>query len=165
MRIRSLGTPPEKIQLQMTPMIDVVFQLLVFFIMSFRIVLPEGDFNIKMPRNTPSEAVPDPNQLPPIKVHLTSDDQGQLTDIRLNDTSFGTDYDRLQDHIISFLGPDRGPGSISETAEVELEADFQLHYEYTAEAISRISGYLQNGRVIKLIEKIRFTPLAPDETP
>ncbi|MEM8866338.1 MAG: biopolymer transporter ExbD, partial [Planctomycetota bacterium] len=28
----------DKIQLQMTPMIDIVFQLLIFFIMTFKIV-------------------------------------------------------------------------------------------------------------------------------
>jgi biopolymer transport protein ExbD len=39
----------DKIELQMTPMIDIVFQLLVFFIMTFKIVSQEGDFNIKMP--------------------------------------------------------------------------------------------------------------------
>lgn len=33
----------------MTPMIDIVFQLLVFFIMTFKIVSQEGDFHIKMP--------------------------------------------------------------------------------------------------------------------
>ena len=39
----------EKIELQMTPMIDIVFQLLVFFIMTFNVVAQEGDFNIRMP--------------------------------------------------------------------------------------------------------------------
>ena len=37
----------EHIVLQMTPMIDIVFQLLVFFVFTFKIVLPEGDFNIR----------------------------------------------------------------------------------------------------------------------
>ena len=33
-----------KARLLMTPMIDVVFLLLIFFIMTFKIVAPEGDF-------------------------------------------------------------------------------------------------------------------------
>ncbi len=33
----------------MTPMIDIVFLLLVFFLFSFKIVVQEGDFNIRMP--------------------------------------------------------------------------------------------------------------------
>ena len=38
MKIRNTGGDGEKIELQMTPMIDIVFQLLVFFIMTFKIV-------------------------------------------------------------------------------------------------------------------------------
>ena len=44
----------QKVELQMTPMIDIVFQLLIFFIITFKIVAPEGDFNIKMPLAAPS---------------------------------------------------------------------------------------------------------------
>jgi biopolymer transport protein ExbD len=35
---------PNKVELNMTPMIDIVFQLLIFFIMSFKIAAQEGDF-------------------------------------------------------------------------------------------------------------------------
>ncbi|MEC9149539.1 MAG: biopolymer transporter ExbD, partial [Planctomycetota bacterium] len=38
MKIRKIGTAEEKIELQMTPMIDIVFQLLVFFVMTFKVV-------------------------------------------------------------------------------------------------------------------------------
>ncbi len=53
MKIRNTHRP-EKIELQMTPMIDIVFQLLIFFIMTFKIVEVEGDFNIKMPASAPT---------------------------------------------------------------------------------------------------------------
>jgi hypothetical protein len=33
----------------MTPMIDVVFQLMSFFMCTLKIVAPEGDFDIRMP--------------------------------------------------------------------------------------------------------------------
>ena len=53
MKFRHIGKSAEsKIELQMTPMIDVVFQLLVFFLFTFRIATQEGDFNIKMPLAT-----------------------------------------------------------------------------------------------------------------
>jgi biopolymer transport protein ExbD len=38
-----------KVEQNMTAMIDVVFQLLTFFVMSFKVAAMEGDFNIKMP--------------------------------------------------------------------------------------------------------------------
>lgn len=47
MKIKSRAAT--KVELMMTPMIDIVFQLLIFFIMSFKIAAQEGDFNIKMP--------------------------------------------------------------------------------------------------------------------
>ena len=53
----------DKIELQMTPMIDIVFQMLVFFIMTFKIVTQEGDFNIKMPLAAASGAEVDPTAL------------------------------------------------------------------------------------------------------
>ena len=39
----------DKIDINMTPMIDIVFQLLAFFIMTLKIVQPEGDFDVRMP--------------------------------------------------------------------------------------------------------------------
>ena len=59
MKIRNTDGKGEKIELQMTPMIDIVFQLLVFFIMTFKIVAMEGDFNIRMPAAAPQAAPPD----------------------------------------------------------------------------------------------------------
>ena len=49
MKIRNTGRGEQETNLQMTAMIDIVFLLLVFFVMTFKIIAPEGDFNIKMP--------------------------------------------------------------------------------------------------------------------
>ena len=51
---------PDKIPLDMTPMIDVVFQLLTFFCMTLKIAAMEGDFNIKMPLAARGKARPIP---------------------------------------------------------------------------------------------------------
>ena len=45
-RESSLG---DKVAVDMTPMIDVVFQLMSFFMCSLKVVAPEGDFDIRMP--------------------------------------------------------------------------------------------------------------------
>ena len=49
MKIRSRSGDGEKIETQMAPMIDVVFQLLIFFMLTLKIIEPEGDFSISMP--------------------------------------------------------------------------------------------------------------------
>ena len=150
----------EKIELQMTPMIDIVFQLLVFFVMTFKIVAQEGDFNVKMPLSAPSQGLPDDQPLPPMKLRLTANAEGQLTGVRLNEQAFDEDpFGNLHQHIIAIIGDERGPGSIQDTAEIELDCDYQLRYEYVVQAITAVSGYLtDDGQVIKLVEKIKFSP-------
>jgi len=157
MKIRNAGKRQDKIDLQMTPMIDIVFQLLTFFIMTFKIVLPEGDFNIKMPANAPSSGVPDPNLLPPMTVRLTAGADGNLAGISINGNSM-KDFTALHNHIISVIGDDRGPGSAADSAEVELDCDYNLHYEHVIKAITAVSGYVDQNGVVKLIEKIKFAP-------
>jgi len=158
MRVRNLGSREgDKIELQMTPMIDIVFQLLVFFIMTFKIVQVEGDFNVKMPIGAPREGLPPEHLLPPMKLRLQADDSGRLTGSRLNQKSFD-EWDELRGHIIGVLGDDRGPNSIQSTAEVELDCDYNLRYEYVVHAITAVSGYYDNNdNVVKLVEKIKFT--------
>ena len=36
-------------EMDITPMIDIVFLLLIFFMLTLKILAPEGDFNINMP--------------------------------------------------------------------------------------------------------------------
>jgi biopolymer transport protein ExbD len=158
MQIKKTG-PEAKVEMQMTPMIDIVFQLLTFFLMSFKIVAGEGDFDIKMPLAARSAGLPEEEKLPPMKVVLTGNSGGQLSKIRLNDNDFGVSFDGLHNYIISVIGDDRGPGSRQETAEVELDCDPQLHYVYVMKAITAVSGYADaDGNIVKLVEKIRFTP-------
>lgn len=151
----------EKIEIQMTPMIDIVFQLLVFFIMTFRIGAMEGDFNIKMPLATESGA-PDTSQIPPMKLYLTADAGGELQyPFILNDQSFDS-WPALTTYIGELIGSERGPGSVQDSAEVEIHADYNLRYEHVVSAMDSISGRIDpsTGAIIKLIEKIKFAPQA-----
>ena len=165
MKFRHSSGEEGKIELQMTPMIDIVFQLLVFFIMTFKIVAQEGDFNIRMPLAAPNAGTPDEALLPPLKLRLLADDQGNLrTDgIQLNDRVFA-DFAGLHAYIRSLLGDDAGPGSVGEV-ELEIDCDYGLRYVHTIDAVTAVSGYLDpNENVIRLIEKIKFAPpTRPDD--
>jgi len=157
MKIRNVGRE-DKIQLQMTPMIDIVFQLLVFFVMTFKIVLPEGDFNIKMPLASPKAGAPS-DELPPMTIRLRAADDGSLASIRLNERNIES-FDQLRSHIISLVGNEQGPSGDSVSAEIEIDSDYRLKYEHLMGAVTAISGYVDptTGSVIKLVEKIRFAP-------
>lgn len=159
MKVRhNKGGGDDKVELQMTPMIDIVFQLLVFFIMTFKIVSQEGDFNIKMPLAAPAPGAPDELQLPPMKIRLRADGGGMLAGMSLNERGIGT-MEALRLEIIGVVGDDRGPGTFQEAAEVELDCDYGLRYEHVIQAITAVSGYIDDtGNVVKLVEKIKFAP-------
>ncbi|MHC4181267.1 MAG: biopolymer transporter ExbD [Planctomycetota bacterium] len=152
----------EKIELQMTPMIDIVFLLLIFFLLTFKIVTPEGDFNIKMPLAAPSPGEPPPG-LPPTRITLRADANGLLDGILLGQRPI-RDRDQLRREIRAIVDDAGGVGSEGAKAtEVELDCDYNLRYEYVIDAISDISGYIaedEDGQTwtVKLIEKIKFRP-------
>lgn len=162
MKIRhTTSSGEDKVELQMTPMIDIVFQLLSFFIMTFRIGAQEGDFNVKMPVLAPAAGTASEIALPPIKIRLKADAAGRLASVQFNerDMPVAGAMKSLREEIIGLIGDDRGPGSIQESAEVELDCDFQLRYEHVIDAVTAVSGYLdREGNIIKLVEKIKFAP-------
>jgi len=157
MKVRNVGRRDEKVELMMTPMIDIVFQLLVFFIMTFKIVAPEGDFNIKMPIAAPSEGVPDDDQFPPLKVRLRANESGRLASIALGERPI-KDFGHLRREVRAIVGDEAGPGSVAENQEVELDCDYNLRFESVIDAITAVSGYVADGHIQKLIEKIKFAP-------
>jgi biopolymer transport protein ExbD len=161
MKIRHTGRE-EKIELQMTPMIDIVFQLLIFFIMSFKIVLPEGDFNIRMPSAATNVMQP-PVETPTLRLRIRANPDGTLAAVELGDLSFGAGpgaFEGLRQHIRGLVGDAAGPGTAADQ-EVEIDVDEQLHYRYVMRAITAITGYIENGQQHKLIERIKFAP--PEE--
>ncbi len=175
MRVRGSGKKADKIDINMTPMIDIVFQLLTFFIMSLKIAASEGDFSIKMPLGAPRQGTPDERELPPFRLRMTANPDGSLKTMRLDQQTLGANiaagaageggrlgaFAALHQEIIQRVGDDRGPGSIAKTVEVEIDADYDLDYENVISAITQVSGYVSpqdKKSVVKLIEKIKFSP-------
>jgi biopolymer transport protein ExbD len=147
----------EKQELDLTSMIDVVFLLLIFFVMTFKIAEQEGDFSIRMPLAGSSSATMDNTELP-MKLRMKADATGNLVSMSMNDIDLGTDFDALRRQIVSMISTDAPVPSGDEAAgpEVEIDTDFQLRYEYVIQAITAVSGYKDGDQVIKLIEKIKF---------
>jgi biopolymer transport protein ExbD len=156
MRIRhSDRSEGGKDKLQMTAMIDIVFLLLIFFVMTFKVLAPEGDFNIKMPQKPGREALP-PGDFPPLVVQLRAAQSGRLAAIRLGDRSLSS-FGELRREIRRLVGDDAGPGSAA-GAEVELKCDADLHFEHVIDAVTAVSGYVaDDGRsIVKLIDNIKL---------
>lgn len=154
MKFRHRSTQEDKTELSMTSMIDIVFLLLVFFVMTFKISAQEGDFNVKMPLKDQGSAA-DNTQLP-LKLRLLSDGSGNLREIVLNDNlSFGTDWEQLRANIVTLVGDEAGPTD-DEGPEVEIDLDYDLHYVHVIEAITAVTGYRSGNDIVKLIERIKF---------
>jgi biopolymer transport protein ExbD len=153
----------DKLEMNMTPMIDVCFQLIIFFMLSMRLFSPEGDFSITMPLAAPREGMPPEAMIPPVRVRLSADRKGNLASIQMGQRML-TNFKELHEQIreVSRLDPrlDRGPGATSGTAEVELDCDYNLKFEYVVEALSAVAGYVANDKqtVVRMIDKIRFAP-------
>ena len=159
-RLFKPGGGPSKVDIPMAPMIDIVFQLLIFFMLNLKIIAPEGNFNVNMPLGAPSAASPDAPQTPDIKVRLESDAKGNLTQLSLGDNRLGSDeqaFDRLNREILTLIG--RPGAALAKDVEVEIAADYDLRYEYVIKAISRCTGRLAaQGNIIRYVEKIKFAP-------
>lgn len=158
MKLRHRKTDEIKAELQMTSMIDIVFLLLIFFVVTFKVSAQEGDFNVKMPLDGEgSGALPDFSELP-LKLRLKANSAGQLAEIVLNDNlSFGTDWNKLRGHVLHLVGDTTGPRQ-QEGPEVEIDLDYKLHYEHVIAAITAVTGYRQGNDVIRLVDRIKFAP-------
>lgn len=140
----------------MTPMIDIVFQLLIFFIMTFKITAMEGDFSVKMPKGG-SSASTNEDFIPPVYIHLVAGPNGSIENIEFRESSLGTDFRQLSRKIIETVGSGPESEKLRQETEVELDCDPNLRYEETIKAITAVTGFKnEDGEIVKLLEKIKF---------
>jgi biopolymer transport protein ExbD len=150
-----------KVEVPMAPMIDVVFQLLIFFMLTLKILPPEGDFNINMPIGAPSTSNTE-ILTPDIKIRLIANRDGSLADMRLGQNSLGNDPDfvfqRLNNEVLKMIGRPGNP--LTKDIEVEIDADHELHYEYTMKTVGAVMGKFNPAteEVIPYIQKVKFAP-------
>jgi biopolymer transport protein ExbD len=127
-------------------MIDVVFLLLTFFVMTFKILVPEGDFNVQM---APTEqGLPTQVDDSPIQIRLFADADGGLAAIQLNDEPIDN-FDLLRRRVLvaSRTNPD---------LEVVLFPDEHLRYDYVIKAITAVNGDIRDGQIRTICSNIKF---------
>ncbi|MDO5553557.1 MAG: biopolymer transporter ExbD [Planctomycetia bacterium] len=173
MSIRKLGGKGGEVKLQMTSMIDVVFLLLSFFVITYKTPEVEGDFNIRMPQTVQSNRLPSLDEIVPVTVRLRADNDGNLTGIWFGDSGLGVDMTRLRMAVFQYIQQGdpvdyqsavqgQATPRFRDDLEIELDCDEQLRYKYVVQAITAVTGYLnQENQVIKLVEKVKFA--APRE--
>lgn len=156
MRFRNRSAASRSDKAQMSAMIDIVFLLLVFFVMTFKIVAMEGEFWMKTPvqKGQPGAIV----DVPPVWIRLEARDDGRLASIRVNDVAVAN-FLGLRKEITRMTGKLRESGAETNELEAVLDCDYDLDYDHVIQAIDAIRGYKDRaGNVVDLIHKIRFAP-------
>lgn len=151
-----------KVEVPMAPMIDVVFQLLIFFMLTLKIIKPEGDFNINMPIGK-APATSDDINLPPFKVRLIANADGSLSNIQIGRLQLGNDSNaflRLNAEVAKLVGGGAAANPYANELEIEVDSDYGLEYQYTLAAVSACTGYVspQTNQVVRYVEKIKLAP-------
>jgi biopolymer transport protein ExbD len=159
-KIKGTGGGIAKVDINMTPMIDVVFQLLTFFLMTFKVASPEGDFNLKLPKEERS-AGPSNTQTEMITIRLVALPSGDLGGIQVeaNPPLRGREaFKVLHNQIVKMVNIARGAGQ--DEPEVQIDADDILRYENIVQTISAVSGQMDpvTGEVVPLVKKVKFAP-------
>ena len=146
-----------KVTVDMTPMIDVVFQLLIFFMLTLKIKADEGDFGINMPLGQSTSVSTD--TIPALKVRLVANPDGSLAALQYGRRNLGTGdraFAELNYEVLKVIGR---PGSpLSKEVEVELDPDYELNYAEVVKAMSAVSGRVDPATklVVRYVENVKF---------
>ena len=159
MKFKMSSNAPARILLPLAPMVNVVFLLLLFFMLNLKIALPDRTFDANLPVNGPGDTTG--VNVPDIKVGLRSDGDGNLTQLTLGGIDLGNDnaaFDRLNKEILKIIGRPGNP--LMKDIEVEIDADYECQHKYVAKAITQCTGRFdpQTQKVSRYVEKVKFAP-------
>lgn len=124
-----------KVEMNMTPMIDVVFQLLTFFMFTLKPMIHEGQFAVNMSAGGGS-AAPEVEEfkIPPLAVYLKAGDDGELARISLGDRPMRS-FEDLRIQVQALAG-----GAFAGEAEAEIHADDGLRYTHLMSAVNALTA-------------------------
>ncbi|MCA8997944.1 MAG: biopolymer transporter ExbD [Planctomycetaceae bacterium] len=148
-------TVSEPLSLKLVSAIDIVFLLLIFFLLSFRIRAEEGDFPVNLPM---SQCFIQPGPDGAIHVFLASHPDGRLKSLHLGERDLGDQvpdcFERLNQEIAAIVGQ----GAFTDELHAEIHTDEELAYRHVVKAISACRGTVLHGRPIAYLEDVRLVP-------
>lgn len=123
-----------KIETNMTPMIDVVFQLLTFFMFTLRPIILEGQFAVTMAAAGQAAPAIEEFKIPPLAVFLKAGDDGGIDTILLGERPM-RNFEELRIQVQSLAG-----GAFEGEIEAEIYADDKLHYAHLVSAVNALTA-------------------------
>ena len=158
MKFRGSDSKAEKIAPQMAPMIDVVFQLLIFFMLTLKIILPEGEFGINMPPAQASDSQTDDPLMTEMKIRVLAAPDGSLGALELNGKNLGAD-DAAFEELTAAIRLVASDEQAKEELSVEVDPDYDLDYRWFIKTVGAVSGEkAPDGTYVPLVQNIKFAP-------
>ena len=157
MKFRKNSQEAVQINAQMTPLIDITFLLLIFFLLTLKITPEEGEFSINMPIESNKPSV-DFNKTTYL-VELKANPDGTLNTLIFMGNSMGNSddvYRRLNKEVGEMVGTlDK---RILDDVNIKIKADYNLNYKEAVKAVSACTGYIdpETGQVKRYVEKVDF---------
>lgn len=146
------------LRLEMTPMIDVVFQLLVFFLFTFKIAPVEGEIGVNMPPvDAGSAQATEEVTLDRTLIRLIAGPGGALAEVRFGENELGSGEVALRALAKLLRETYAGPADIVDDVEIDIDADRTLAYRWVIRAANAVMSV---G-----IEKINFADPALSQSP
>jgi len=150
MRRRRGENPVTEVELPITPMLDMTFQLLAFFIMTFRPASLEGQMEFSLPAageaRARNEADVDPNKPSETELALKSQitvvlkaqrdqvNEGVISAVIVQTPSGESDVRTLAG-LGDFLKRQRSSQDITNKDDIQIQAESKLRYAYVIEAM------------------------------
>jgi len=154
---------PQAVELNLAAMLDMAFQLLTFFILTFRPAPVEGEIAMRMtPAASPSNTTVRPGaEFPPtadpsggldsLAIRVTANPQGGIDSLAIEDQSLG--IENLDGRLKSLLA-DRN----NVLKQIVIQAGSNLHYDSLMNVVDKCARQkLAGGEPLK---KIRFVEFA-----
>lgn len=138
-------------------LLNVALQLLAWAVCAIQ-AGPGGEDLRGLPLAMASPRAP-VGTMPALRVRLQADPDGNLTRLALNEFDCDGSFEGLRSQLARRLAEAAGRGLILEAAELELDCDYNLRYDYVLRCLDAVSGITdQRGNRLPLIERIRLAP-------
>jgi biopolymer transport protein ExbD len=144
-----------KVPVDMTAMIDVVFQLLTFFMLTLKSVVVEGDFNIRMPLTGKGAAAENP--IPALMLRMTATPEGRLAGVQMGGKSIvgqellgelGSTDAMFEAAMAAAAQGDRGP--LGQARRAKQQAAEKLTAAVQAEIVNNFGSNLAQAELTEL---------------
>lgn len=137
MKLSGLKTAAERVSFNMTPLIDIVFLLIIFFLVVFQFIEAET-LEVSVPQDCPHAQNPE-QPLPPATLSVAQGDDGQIIFAVGSERLVDPDYDTLAETLTAMLNDELARLWPAEQT-VTLRIDRHVPYSRAQYALAAIAG-------------------------